>query len=72
MGSAEWGVPEWVDLGLSFLPQPWFSQNRAAYFKVGVVLGNDVLGAWLVLAVPHVDVQLPLLQGGKREKRSGT
>lgn len=37
-------------------------KGRAAYFEVSVVLGDDVLGARLVLAVPHVDVQLPLLQ----------
>ena len=56
------GISTWVGLGLSFLPPLWFSQNRAAYFKVGIVLGDDVLRARLVLAVPHVDVQLPLLQ----------
>ena len=62
------GIPERVDLGLSFLPPPWFSQNRAAYLKVGIVLSDDVLRARLVLAVPHVDVQLPLLQGREEGK----
>ena len=55
------GVSEWGGLSLSFLSPPWFSQARAAYFKVGVILSHDVLGARLVLAVPHVDVQLPLM-----------
>lgn len=65
------GVCEWGGPGLSVLPTLWFSQARAAYLKVGVVLGDDVLGARLILAVPHVDVQLPLLQR-QRERRSGS
>lgn len=32
-----------------------------AYLKVGIVFSHDVFRTRLVLAVPHIDVQLPLL-----------
>lgn len=50
-------------------PKPSLQQSCAAYFEVGIVFGHDVLGARLVLAVPHVDVQLPLLQGQRQALR---
>lgn len=37
------------------------SPEGAAHLKVGIVFSHDVFGTWFVLAVPHVDVQLPLL-----------
>lgn len=46
----------------ALLPRPRMCEGGAAYFEVSIVLGDDVLRARLVLAVPHVDVQLPLLQ----------
>lgn len=49
-----------VSLQLS-LPGSEGSLQGTAYLKVGIVFSHDVFRAWLVLAVPHIDMQLPLL-----------